>query len=191
MEMDFGDLEGVVLRTNETAKKIYQDTVFAWSKGIMRKWPDGEDPICTEKRICDALLKVGVYNVNIDSKHCCIIGHGRTNKLIMSGLLYQNVTRMADFSPQDNCCVSVIDIHRSANATLVAKGLIAHVKQKLPPKTTRHHRDLIRSTKFRRECEANGGIGGYLDELKLLQSKYAQGLITKDQYIELEKNLDA
>mmetsp|Transcript_32929 Transcript_32929/g.63536 ORF Transcript_32929/g.63536 Transcript_32929/m.63536 type:complete len:127 (+) Transcript_32929:31-411(+) len=101
----------------------------------------------------------------------------------MAGLLRKGkIETMDEFSPQENCCVNVIDITQTGVTKLVSHNLVPHLEVSLPKNTTKHHYHITEDIKEHIAGEAEGGTGGWMNRLERLLLRHRRGEIPKDVY---------
>ncbi|CAK5248557.1 unnamed protein product [Aphanomyces euteiches] len=106
-EMYFGKCEGIKL---SELHELWQGTMDKWNAGELdTAWPEGECPLDVEKRGKQALFSVLTPSV----KQIALVCHGRFNKLILSSLLYNDMTKVETLV-QDNTCINVLDFHHES-----------------------------------------------------------------------------
>ena len=108
-EMRFGELEGAAIHGPEATdhmKNIFRETNDRMALDPSYRWPAGESAAEVEHRAREALSEV--LNGHPDCRHVAVVAHGRTNKILLSSLLFGDATKIQPFK-QGNTCINVLD----------------------------------------------------------------------------------
>mmetsp|Transcript_41260 Transcript_41260/g.50189 ORF Transcript_41260/g.50189 Transcript_41260/m.50189 type:complete len:279 (+) Transcript_41260:40-876(+) len=128
-EMSFGELEGLVSRDPDldpmtkrrfstVTERVQRDIDFAFPGG-------GESTAQVEKRAKRALYRI-LKNYP-EEKHIAIVSHGRTNKVLISSIAFEDVRKFAQVR-QSNACINVLDVDENGKWTTQKLNHIEHVK---------------------------------------------------------------
>lgn len=91
------------------------------------RYPGGENSREVEKRTREALQQLMNKKSNPDDdRHLVVVGHGRSNKILLSSLLYNDVSKFSTIE-QGNTAISVIDYDKDADKWIeIMLNYVAH-----------------------------------------------------------------
>mmetsp|Transcript_14456 Transcript_14456/g.20810 ORF Transcript_14456/g.20810 Transcript_14456/m.20810 type:complete len:259 (+) Transcript_14456:44-820(+) len=125
-EMRFGNLEGMIIRglqLTDKTKQIMMD-MDAVELDITARYPGGgESTEEVETRARRGLQKI--LNDYPDEKHLAIVAHGRTNKILLASLVYNDALRCREI-PQGNTCINVVDQDQHGKWTCRILNFLEH-----------------------------------------------------------------
>ena len=98
-------------------ERIYADVKCAWPDG-------GESTGDVDKRMRLALDDLLLEN----HAHMCIVGHGRSNRVLLASLLYGDPLQHRHIE-QGNTCISVLDVNRDGKWMLHLMNHVEHTKK--------------------------------------------------------------
>jgi broad specificity phosphatase PhoE len=110
-EMSFGEFEGVKTKGPDATPEIKRQVQlqnFRMAQNRFHSWPGGESAHHVEARARRALDEI--LQTHRNDKHIAIVGHSRTNKILLSSLLVNDVTKHLEI-PQGNACINVVDFN--------------------------------------------------------------------------------
>lgn len=110
-EMSFGEFEGVKAKGPDATTEIKRQVQllnFRMAQNRFHSWPGGESAHQVEARARRALDEI--IQTFPHGKHIAIVGHSRTNKILLSSLIANDVTRHLEI-PQGNACINVLDFN--------------------------------------------------------------------------------
>ena len=110
MEMHFGDFEGLSADGNPFRDE-YAKVTGAWSRGeTSLRWPGegGESPDDVAERGMAGLLSPAVLGTTESDTIVCVC-HGRFNKIVLTKMLFDDVSKSTSSFRQNNTCMNVID----------------------------------------------------------------------------------
>lgn len=110
-EFRFGKFEGIALHGENkdmTMKKEFDEVNQSIYADINFRWPGdgGESTGDVNTRVRSALDTL----LKSSEKHIAIVGHGRSNRVFLASLLYQDPLKHQDIE-QGNTCISVLDVN--------------------------------------------------------------------------------
>jgi broad specificity phosphatase PhoE len=115
-EFRFGKFEGLALHGehqdvemkkefDEANESIYEDMNYAWPGD------GGESTGQVNTRMRSALKDLFLKE---NHRHICIVGHGRSNRVLLASLLYGDPLQHKDIQ-QGNTCINVLDVDQDGN----------------------------------------------------------------------------
>jgi len=116
-EMRFGEFEGIAIHGAESTDGMNErfGAMDEQVTGDVRvRWPGqgGESTVEVEVRARRAVGDVlGRYP---GAKHVALVGHGRTNKVLLASLLYEDPAKFKSIE-QGNACINVIDFEEETS----------------------------------------------------------------------------
>ena len=128
-EFRFGKFEGLALHGehqnvemkkefDEANESIYEDMNYAWPGD------DGESTGQVNTRMRSALEDLLLLKEN-NHRHICIVGHGRSNRVLLASLLYGDPLQHRDIQ-QGNTCINVLDVDQDGNWTAQVINHVEH-----------------------------------------------------------------
>ena len=130
-EINYGDLEGKCIHNDDTESKrlknIFDQTSLDMETDSTVRYPGGENSREVEKRTREALQHLMNKKSNPDDdRHLVVVGHGRSNKILLSSLLYNDVSKFSTIE-QGNTAISVIDYDKDADKWIeIMLNYVAH-----------------------------------------------------------------
>ena len=115
-EMRFGSFEGLVVKGstveksvsdafNEVRRKQAVDPTYSWpTTGQNSGTAVGESPHTVRMRATAALEKL-MASCSEDTKHLCVVAHGRLNRILLGALFHVDDSTI----DQGNTCINVVD----------------------------------------------------------------------------------
>ena len=104
---------------DEVNELIYSD--------INHSWPEGGESVGN----VDTRMRSGLQDliaINQDNgEHICIVGHGRSNRVLLASLLCGDPLRHRDIE-QGNTCINVLDVDVSGTWTAHVLNYVEHAK---------------------------------------------------------------
>jgi broad specificity phosphatase PhoE len=120
-EMRFGEFEGLAIHgelATEETKESFLKFNTQMQNDPQLPWPGdcGECTLDVEKRARQAVqdILLNTATATDTHTHIAIVAHGRTNKILLASLLYNNVAKMGPIK-QGNTCINVVDFEASSN----------------------------------------------------------------------------
>lgn len=127
-EFRFGKFEGLALHgkhKDQDMKKEFDEMNEGIYADVKCAWPDGgESTGDVDKRMRLALDDLLLEN----HAHMCIVGHGRSNRVLLASLLYGDPLQHRDIE-QGNTCISVLDVNRDGKWMLHLMNHVEHTKK--------------------------------------------------------------
>jgi broad specificity phosphatase PhoE len=125
-EFRFGKFEGLALHGehqdvemkkefDEVNENIYEDMNYAWPGD------DGESTGQVNTRMRSALDDL----LSAANRHICVVGHGRSNRVLLASLLYGDPLQHRDIQ-QGNTCINVLDVDLDGNWTAQVINHVEH-----------------------------------------------------------------
>jgi broad specificity phosphatase PhoE len=128
-EMRFGVFEGVTMRGPESTdewKSRYKCVNSQLMLDVTVPYPGGgESTLDVATRATQ-----GLYQLFADyptAHTICVVGHGRTNKILLASLLYDDILAIGEIQ-QDNTCINVVDMDPKGTWTAHIMNSMDHMK---------------------------------------------------------------
>ena len=110
VEMNYGELEGKAIHDDNEESRRFKarfDQVSTRMEGdVTVRYPGGENVYEVEQRTRKALYQLMRERSN--DNHIAIVGHGRSNRILLASLLYNDATKFACIE-QGNTAISIVD----------------------------------------------------------------------------------
>lgn len=109
-EINYGDLEGKCIHNDDEESKrlknLFDRTSLDMERDLNVRYEGGENAYEVEKRTRKALEQI--LSDRPDDRHLVVVGHGRSNRLLLASLLYNDASKFSTIE-QGNTAISIID----------------------------------------------------------------------------------
>ena len=127
-EMRFGVFEGIAMRGPKSTiewKSRYQQVNSQLLLDVTVPYPGGgESTLDVATRAMQ-----GLHTLFADfptAQTICVVGHGRTNKILLAALLYDDILAIDEIQ-QDNTCINVLDMDSKGKWTVHVMNSMDHM----------------------------------------------------------------
>jgi broad specificity phosphatase PhoE len=127
-EFRFGKFEGMALHgenKDDAMKKEFDQINVTIYEDLRAKWPGGESTGDVDTRMRSGLDQLLLASAS--SKHIAIVGHGRSNRILLASLMYDDPLKHQDIQ-QGNTCINVLDVDEKGVWTPQLINYVEHIK---------------------------------------------------------------
>ena len=132
VEINYGELlEGKCIHNDNDEESrrlrdIFDQTSHDMESDLTIRYPGGgENAIEVEKRTRNAVQQL-INDNSDDSRHLVVVGHGRSNKILLSSLLYNDASKFSTIE-QGNTAISIVDYNMDDDTWMeVLINYVAH-----------------------------------------------------------------
>lgn len=127
-EFRFGKFEGMALhgeQKDHAMKKEFDEVNEHIYSNINYSWPEGGESVGdVDKRMRSGLRDLVAA---FDRGHVCVVGHGRSNRVLLASLLHGDPLQHRDIE-QGNTCINVLDVDAGGTWTAHVLNYVEHTK---------------------------------------------------------------
>jgi broad specificity phosphatase PhoE len=127
-EFRFGKFEGMALHgenNDEAMKKEFDQVNVTIYTDLHAKWPEGGESTGD----VNTRMRSGLDQLLLESNkhHIAIVGHGRSNRVLLASLLYDDPLKH-QYIQQGNTCINVLDVDEEGVWTPQIINYVEHIK---------------------------------------------------------------